>query len=136
MTNFILIFANEFAKNFVAGINFRKWTLKGKLIRYWYSSNWSKVTKFRKINTTKFVFYKKGIFKKKFKVQVNGKWFQTKKWTIEKFEKNIKKLRSSRIQLLYWLFVPKIPQNSRKNVSTPETYGVIKYRPHHAVSLL
>ena len=51
-------------------------------------------------------------------------------------KKNIKKLRSSRIQLLYWLFVPKIPQNSRKNVSTPETYGVIKYRPHHAVSLL
>ena len=81
-------------------------------------------------------FTKREYLKKKFKVQVNGKWFQTKKWTIEKFEKNIKKLRSSRIQLLYRLFVPKIPQNSRKNVSTPETYGVIKYRPHHAVSLL
>ena len=54
---------------------------------------------------------------------------------LKSLKKNIKKLRGHS-QLLYWLFVLEIPENSSKNVSLPEACGLTKYRPHHAVSLL
>ena len=89
-------------KNFSAGINFLKWALQEKSLRYWFLPNRSK-----------------------------GKWavnsIEQEKWIIEK-------LRGSRSPMLHRLFVVEIPQNSQKFVSAPDTCGVTKYRPHHAVS--
>ena len=54
-----------------------------------------------------------------------------RKWheRLKSLEKNIKKLRSSPSQLLYWLFVRGIPENFQKNVSAPETCGVKNIDP-------
>ena len=47
-------------------------------------------------------------------------------------EKNVKSLRSGLSQLFYRLFILGIPENSSKNATAPETFGVTKYRLHDA----
>ena len=56
---------------------------------------------------------------------------------VQKFrEKILKRSRGSRSQLLYWLFVLGIQENSPQKVSAPETCGATRYRPHHAAWFL
>ena len=71
------------------------------------------------------------------KGQISGKWLQTKKRTTETFRE---KLLTSSEAVVYscstdYLFLQFQKIIPLKDVSTPETCGIIKYRPHQAVSL-
>ena len=60
---------------------------------------------------------------------MSGKWLWTRKMNYWKvWRKKIKKLRSSLSQLLYSLFLLRIPENSLKDVSAPESCVATKHK--------
>ena len=132
MTNLLLIFANEF-KKFLCRHNISQMNPERKNSEIRENSYQKDLFFIKLINLMEYFQTAKSFPQRTTERQMG---LNKKNKRLTRLTKNIKNLRRSRSQFLNGLFVLEISENSAKNVSTPETQDVTKYRPHDAVSLL